>query len=218
MEIQFRYMEKKAKWTPIHKDARRIRAGWDKAFKALRYELSRIGATEVVLEAGYQHSQLRRDGLPISSAKAEHGQARVSFRKNGVPMAYFCGAWTTLEQNVYMIALTLERLRAINRYACTHGSEQYKGWAQLPPGEGAGGSSAIAAAEWASAAAEWASAADARKFLAAVGGFVEWDGVDLTDLYRAAAKKAHPDAGGSVETMAKVNRARAFIEKTRGAA
>ena len=66
---------------------------------------------------------------------------------------------------------------------------------------------------------EWATVEDAARFLLGVDGFPRPsdDDIELVCIapngtYREAAKKAHPDAGGSNELMAKVNRAKDFID------
>lgn len=205
IEVAFRYMEKQP-WKPVHKDSRNLRANWSKAFEKLRYELARIKAERVVVEAGYRPHQVRADGWPYSSAKPEHAQIRVSFTKDGVPISFFFGGWSEPEMNAYMIALTLERLRAVDRYGCTQAGEQYRGWAQLPAGGGI-------------AVAEWASVEDAMRFLSKVadGEIHSTLAQDLPRIYREAARKAHSDAGGGDEQMAKVNRARDFVKKHGGA-
>lgn len=185
---------------------RSSRPGWSKAFALLRFELAKIGATEVVIEAGYQNHQIRNDGYPLSSARPEHGQVRISFRKGNVPISFIQTGMAEVESNVWLIARTLNALRAVDRYGCTQGGEQYKGWAQLPPGTGSNGT--IHAAEWPSVEA-------AMRYLCSVGNgdVLSVLPKDLDVVYRAAARKAHPDAGGSTATMAKVNRAKDFIEQ-----
>jgi hypothetical protein len=197
-EVQFRYMPYQKNWRPVHKDSRALRANWSKAFAALKYELARIDAKNVVVEAGYPESRLRNDGWPIANANREHGQVRVSFTREGVPMSFFFGGWTDTEQNVYMIALTLKALRAVDRYGCAQAGEQYRGWSALPPGN-------------AIAAEEWPNVESARRWLAEIACMAA--GTHIDGLFRAAAMKAHPDAGGSNELMAKVNRARAYIAR-----
>lgn len=209
IEVAFRYMQD---WTPfdrVHKDAKNLNANWSKAFEKLRYELARVNATNVVIEAGYKPDQVRADGWPYSNAKPEHSGVRVSFLKGGkLPLAFRYNGWKAVEMNVYMIALTLERLRAVERYGCTQSGQQYKGWAQLPPGANEG--RAPIPAE------EFASVEDAMRFLSRVA-----DGevhttlpVDLDLVYKAAARKAHPDRrGGDSELMSKVNRARDYVAR-----
>lgn len=199
--MQYRYMPE-IKWRAAPKDLKTPKASYTRAFSLLRYELSRIKATDVILEAGFRLDQLRNDGQPYLNAKPEHSSCRLSFKKGGkTPLSFECGSFSAFHVNVYLIAMTLERLRAVERYGCTQGDQQYRGWSQLPPSGGGGIQTA-----------EWASKEDALQFLADVAGNV--DDVYLPDLphvYRDAARKAHPDAGGSNELMSKVNRARDFI-------
>lgn len=206
-DFQFRYMAKQTieRLNPAGvQSARRSNPNWSKAFNLLRYELRRIDARDVVIEAGYAPTQIRNDGIPYSNAKPEHHQVRISFTRNDVAMSFFQGGFNALEYNVWLIAMTLESLRAVARYGCTQSDQQYAGWAQLPPG-----STPIAGGEF-------ANVEDAMRFLSGVG-----DGVvlsvmprDLDVVYRAAARRAHPDKGGSDELMAKVNRAKDFVERS----
>jgi hypothetical protein len=215
IDVLFRYMKKPEKWKSIGTDAVRSFRGkitWSKAFNLLRYELGRIGATDVVIEAGYEPNQVRNDGWPYSNAKPEHTAVRVSFRKRGkVSMAFLCAGWNGVEYNVHMIGLTLERLRAVERYGCVQGEEQYKGWAQLPPGANEGRAPINAE--------EFATIEDAMRFLCRVsdGEVLSTLPADLDLVYKAAAKRAHPDKPtGSGELMAKVNRARDYVARMAG--
>ena len=205
VEVSFRYMAKQVANTNNKAgvaSARQSKPPWSKAFEKLRYELARITAADVVIEAGYKPHQVRADGWPYSNAVPEHHQIRVSFKTGKVSMSFFQGLFggsiSCVPYNVWLIAMTLEALRAVDRYGCTQGGEQYRGWAQLP-----GGSAPIAAAEW-------ANVEGARAFLGQM--CVLPSGTELSKLWREAAKVAHPDAGGSNELMAKVNRARDYIE------
>lgn len=211
VEVCFRYMERQkmpALSSAGVAGARQARPGWSKAFELLRYELAKINATHVVVEAGYQPNQVRADGWPYSNAKPEHHQVRVSFKRGNVPMSFSQGGFSAIEYNVWLIGRTLNALRAVDRYGCTQGGEQYRGWAQLPSGI---------------QAAEWSSVEDAARFLLRTEGvMVDQDGIDAvlldpTGSYREAARKAHPDAGGSNDLMSKVNRARDYIEAHAGA-
>lgn len=208
IEVAFRYMPEQPQ-TPLHKDSRGLKANWSKAFEKLRYELARIKATDVVVEAGYKPEQVRADGWPYSNAKPAHGDVRVSFKHNGVPMAFTCAHWKQTELNAYLIAMTLERLRAIDRYGCTKSGQQYAGWSQLPPGTGRGPIVANA----------FATVEDAARFLLRTAKLREGDVANviaspdtLVTVYRAAAKVAHPDTGGNTETFARVNAAKEMIE------
>jgi len=56
---------------------------------------------------------------------------------------------------------------------------------------------------------EWASTDDARRWLAYVAKLDMRETLDRT--YKQAARTEHPDAGGSDQRMAKVNRAHDYI-------
>ena len=213
VEVAFRYMPKFDYQDKVHKDARGLGATWSKAFEKLRYELKRINATDVIVEAGYQPSQVRADGWPYSSAKPEHHCVRVSFKAQGkTALSFAYNGWRDVELNVYMIALTLERLRAVERYGCTQANQQYAGWAQLPP------AASERVADWpnveAAAAFLWCTTGTHAEDLEKVKYLrVLADREVLQRVYRDAAKRAHPDQGGTPELMATVNSCREVLER-----
>lgn len=203
IEMMFRPMTVE----PSYKNLGRcsIRPTHTDSMKAIRYELARIGATDVIIEAGFAEHQIRNDGYPYSGAKPNHSTVRISFRRGGkTPMAMTCGGHSEWYFNVYLIAKTLEALRAVDRYGCTQGGEQYEGWSQLPPPP-------PPADPTPGRAQEWRGVASARRWMGDLCGMPE--GTPIEVLYRECAKKAHPDAGGSNELMAKVTRARDYIEE-----
>lgn len=214
VEVCFRYMPRqqmKALNKAGIESAKNADAGWSKAFELLRYELAKIKATDVVVEAGYKPDQVRADGWPYSAARPEHHQVRISFKRGEIAMSFSQGGFSAIEYNVWLIARTLSSLRAVDRYGCTQGGEQYRGWAQLPAGN-------------AIQVGEFASIEDAAGYIRRVADG-RWRGTtdrnildNLREAYRDAARSAHPDGGGNAETMGKVNRAKDFIEKYRGSA
>ena len=48
-------------------------------------------------------------------------------------MSYPCDKYSNWQANLRAIALSLEALRAEDRYGVTRRAEQYKGWAKLLP-------------------------------------------------------------------------------------
>lgn len=215
IEVAFRFMEKqdaKDIGPDGLRSARSSKPNWTRAFELLRGELKKIRATNVVVEAGYRPDQVRADGWPYSNAVPIHEQIRLSFTKDGEPVSFFQGTFAgsiaCVAYNAWLIGMTLQALRAVDRYGCTQTGQQYKGWAQLPPGRDS------------IAAAEWPTVEVAVRFLMLTGwnfdlpGSVNafFSGEPFKELYRDAARTAHPDAGGSVELMARVNRARDYIE------
>lgn len=199
IEMTFRPMPTSPSWRSTGRTS--IRPTHKKAMMAIRRELSAIGATHVVIEAGFRPDQIRDDGYPYSNERPSHPTIRISFRREGShPMCMTSGGYADWHYNVYLIALTLEALRAVDRYGCTQGGEQYEGWSQLPP---AAEPPPRKASEWKSVTAAWL-------WMGELCG--KPLGTPLDVLYRECAKIAHPDRGGTNELMAKVTRARDFID------
>lgn len=169
-------------------------ASWTKTLDDLERELEHLKAKDIVIEAETTRDQIRNDGWPYSNARMGPTVA-ISFSSKHGPMRYQCGTYTAWNDNIRAIGLTLAALRAVDRYGATTSAEQYRGFAALPPVP----------------AGEWASKGHAVQWLRSIARF-EDQNFEMKDLFRAAAKVAHPDTGGSTELMAKVNRARAFIE------
>lgn len=180
----------------------------------LKTELATLGVSRAVIQADIEESDLRIDGLPRASARFRSGRVILSFtHPNAGPLSYPCGRFADLWANIRAITLTLQALRAVDRYGVTRGSEQYTGWKQLPPS----GTAIVLA--------DFASVEDAARFLLrTAGASISMGDVDavvrqadrLSMIYRLASKVTHPDAGGSEHAMARVNAARDFIEKCGG--
>ncbi len=203
MHIAFKPMPVAPPCRSVARSALHMRSSASVAMMKLRQELTRIHATDVVLEAGFNETQLRNDDYPRADAKPSHPRVRLTFKKGGkLAMSMTCGGTTNWWYNVHLIAASLERMRALDRYGCIQSDEQYRGFASLPPGVSV-------------PVHEWASVESACRYLSTVGGGVymgeQPDAEILDRLYSLAAKRAHPDAGGSNEQMAKVNRARDYI-------
>lgn len=125
-----------------HPDTRRRRsrytfkAAWQDTLDLLRRELRHLRASNVVIGAGFQESDLRLDGMPRAGARTPaHPGIELSFTTptHGrlVYATDVCERW---EHNVRSIALGLEALRAVDRYGITRRGEQYAGWKQLESG------------------------------------------------------------------------------------
>jgi hypothetical protein len=111
-------------------------ASWSRTLKDLQRELEHLEGHDVILELDILPGKIRRDGLPMADAKVRHVGVRLSFDSKHGAMSYtadrYRDGWQT---NVRAIALTLDRLRAVDRYGATKG-EQYAGFAALPAGTG----------------------------------------------------------------------------------
>lgn len=172
--------------------------GWSRLLDELEIELDALKAENIVVEGGFSRHQIRNDGWPAGGASPTTPGIRLSFysRLVGAPLAYECARFAEWQANLRAIGLTLQRLRLIDVLGTSPRGEQYRGWAALPPGG--------------LAMSEWANVSEARTFLASVGKCAA--GMQIDSLYRCAAKYAHPDAGGSDDLMAKVTRAKAYVQ------
>lgn len=184
-------------------------ASWSRTLRDLDRELAYLNARDLIIVADIPSDQIRMDGWPRSSARARTPGITITFESKHGPLRYDCNTYDKYEDNIRAFALTLERLRAIDRYGCTKG-EQYAGWRALPPAEGkrigTGFSSQEAAVRWLVmlVAGEDVDDGFVRKML---------DGGDLfKQHYREAAKMVHPDSGGSAEQFAMLQEAKRLIE------
>ena len=181
---------------------------WDGTTSLLERELEHLEATGVVLQMNVSERDIRNDGWIRANARPAHPGVILSFNARRIgPLSYPCDTYDDWQANVRAIALSLEALRAVDRHGVTKRGEQYSGFAQLPPG---GGSSTTMTAQV--AADTLADAADN-----------DFDVADLlTDAaavkyaYRYAAKRAHPDAGGSVEWFQRVQLAKTVLDRHHG--
>lgn len=203
-------------WADPETDPRRgshlFRASWAGTLDLLGSETEKLGASLVVLQVGVQEGDIRLDGMLRANAKVSHPGAVVSFESDIGPLRY---ATDTYEQqirsalpgwqaNVRAIALALEALRAVDRYGVTKRREQYAGWRAIaaPAPLFAG---VTEAAGW------------MRKYAALtleLGSAVNGDGaVNWASLYRAMAKRMHPDNGSPRADWDRLDAARRLLEK-----
>jgi len=159
----------------------------------LTTELRALAARNVVIEIDVREQDLRIDGLPRSTARPEHPGVAVAFESRHGPLRYataeYASAWgassgsAAWAQNLRAIALSMQALRAVDRYGVSKRGEQYQGWRALPISTDTG----IETREQAEA------------FLNGYGGLT------------AAIKATHPDAGGKDDDFRKVMRAKELI-------
>jgi hypothetical protein len=159
-----------------------FRSTWIKTLDLLEYELRELGAKDIIVQAGFALTEIRNDGWPRGGAKAKHPAVVLSFRdRKGNPLSFPCDTYDSYEDNLRAIGLSLEALRAVNRYGVTKGHEQYQGFAQIagPPDP----------KRWSvDEAAVWLAErglGDKTSILA--------DREQLILAYRVAASKMHPD-------------------------
>lgn len=183
-----------AKWKekiPLEYRKPQFRSTYTKTLDALEYELNKLEAHDILIEAGYNLQQIRNDGWPRGGTSPSHPGVILYFKSKDGPLRFPCGTYSTFEANLHAIALTLENLRAIDRYGVTLGHQQYLGFKELPPAQGEG----------------W-TVEDAAKWLLTRGGYPVTersvkDTLDISDVYRSLYKKVamdlHPDRGGALD-------------------
>ena len=158
-----------------------------KAFKAIRAELGRMGAKDVVVSTNFP---LNKDGTPRAGnvSLEDHGAA-VYWTLHGRPYCLPCDRWLRLAENLHAIACTIRNLRANERWGAIRIEQAFAGMLALPPGDGSAPMlGSLAPVDW-------------RKVL---GG--EWPkGLSNSDLlgiarsrYRALMKMVHPNSPGAV--------------------
>lgn len=173
---------------------------WSKTLKQLEREIDLLGGRDIVLEVDVQERHIRNDGMLRADAKAASPAVVVAFetRSHG-PMLYRCDRYTRnwrasgsdWQENVRAIALTLEALRAVDRYGATETGQQYAGFKALPSGTAMGPSTS-----------SHLTATDAQTRLLAIAGLTSWPTTEaeLTRAVTLAKRAAHPDRNNGDHT------------------
>ena len=162
---------------------------WDKARRNLGHELRLLGAQHVVVSSWLP---LRLDGQPRSDharMKIRDPGVAVYFEYRGRPMVMARDAYDNCFANLHSIGLAIEHLRGLERHGGAVMLERaFEGFAALPPPK-------------------------ARDHWAVLGISPTRDFAEVVRAFREAAKKCHPDLGGSAEAMQELVEARHAAEK-----
>lgn len=155
-------------------------------------EAEKLGAHELVLQVDIAERWIRTDGLPAANARfGTHPGVAVSFDSAHGPLRYATDAFTEWQDNLRAIALSLEALRAVDRYGVSKRGEQYTGWRALPAGQFGTADEAI----------RWMRG----QLTARIGAHSIRE---PRDMYRGLAKLMHPDTGGSAADWEQLDAAR----------
>lgn len=165
-----------------------FKAPLSKTLRLLARELDFLGATKLVILLDVREQDIRLDGNPRANARVGNPCVAVSFesREHG-PLRYATGEYDDWKDNLRAIALSLEALRAVNRYGVANSGEQYRGWRAIPKSTDPADS--IQTEEQAQAFIE------------------EQHGGSIRDALFAT----HPDHGGDVDEFRKVVRAKELL-------
>jgi hypothetical protein len=181
-------------------------AKWRDTRDLLLAEADHLGARLVVCELDLTRDDLRLDGEIRANARLSSGRVRVSMDTRHGAMRYavdrYLPGWgqsngPSWQHNIRAIALTLQALRAVDRYGAVHSAEQYQGFRALP----AGGSDP----------APFGSADEALRWVRAQADAGE-DLPPATAMKRAV-RLMHPDTGADPAQWARLDEARRLMEK-----
>lgn len=146
--VVFKPLERplRADGTPVRSP---FRASWGSTVELLSRELRELRAETCVLELDLAPEDFRLDGLPRANRAGWSPGVVLSFRsrKWNQSIRYEVSRYDDWQDNIRAIALALTALRAVDRYGVTKSGEQYRGWAQIGSGQGAGDGNAARGAE-----------------------------------------------------------------------
>ncbi len=175
----------------------------------LKDELRRINARNIVMRTFHPEKAHRRDGGIRVDARAPHHPGVIlefekPIKKDGeahyLKMRLPCDTYRFWEDNLRALALVMEGLRMIDRHEVNQGA-QYQGYLALPPKPGE------------------MTLEEAAAFLASQGGVDGSAGALLKfelfseTAYKTAAKRLHPDKGGTDEEFAKLEKAISLVRE-----
>lgn len=187
-----------------------FRAKWTDTRALLLAELDHVvavnrgGFSGAVLELDLAAGNLRQDGEIRANARPHTGRVRLSFtNRDGMPLQFACDRYDgnyqgllSWQANARAIALTLQALRAVDRYGAVRAGEQYTGFRALS----AGGDQPRAPFASADAALRWI------RDLADTP-----DDVPPAAAYKRAARAVHPDTGSDPDQWATLDQARQLL-------
>ena len=184
-------------------------ASWSATLSLLDRELCQLGAKNVVIQVSLTERDIRLDGYPRANARPDHPGVIVSLDSAYGPLSYPCDTFTSWQDNLRAVALALEALRSVDRYGVTKRGEQYTGWKQLPEGR------PMPAAMTRDEAAQFLAQHGAPDLISLGGwGHLREPAhvVERDRVYKAAARKLHPDAGGTTEDFQRLQEAKRVLD------
>lgn len=195
--------------TATRRGAHLFRAHWADTLTLLEYELEQLAGANIVVQVDVTEGELRRDGMLRTHARDGFPGVRVSFDSRHGPLTYATDTYDRVmgyglqgwQANLRAIALGLQALRAVDRYGISGSGEQYRGWTAIE------------------AAPATATRDQAAQLLAHWSGYnsarIGADPGVLRAAFRAAARRAHPDAGGDAVVFHELTKARNLLEAAR---
>lgn len=168
----------------------RFKTSFAKAREQLLREIELLGGTRVVFSSNIPR---KSDGLPYANSKPANGDPGIAayFMRKQKQLCFACDCYSTVDDNMHAIALTVGALRGIARWGTGDMMESaFTGFAALP----APGHSSVA-------------------WYTVLGVSHDANRDTALEAYRALVKKHHPDLGGDSEMIVKINAAWEQYEK-----
>jgi hypothetical protein len=212
-----------------------FKTNYSKTLSQLRSELKRAGARNIVIQSGHRGEDIRFDGLPKVNARSprfpgvclifekwkpiggrnEQGQMLGVYETLEFP----CATYSHWEDNLRAIVLTLDALRAVARYGVagtgaeeagkTEEAKQYAGFARKKiADEGARHDGRQEMTPEAAASILAACAEGGWTVQSVLSGKAE-----MESCFKLAAKRSHPDTGGTENSFVAVSQAVAILRK-----
>lgn len=125
-----------------------FQSSWPNTEALLLSEVKHLKGRDIVIEIDVSEGGIRNDGRLRANAKPSSPAVRVAFESMYGPLSYATDRYSTWQDNVRAIALSLESLRRVDRYGVTKRGEQYTGWKALPSGSGGPASHMTADEAW----------------------------------------------------------------------
>lgn len=182
--------------------SRRFSASWYNTMELLTDEIEKLGLRgSVAVRVDVQRGDIRLDGMLRANARVGFPGVVVSFESKYGPLSYATDAYDSWQANVRAIALSLQALRAVDRYGVSKSGEQYVGWRALESG---------------CTAPVFATADEAERWLRSIADLPNRS-LSLKELLRIAVRICHPDVNGGDRTMwDRYEAARKLLEAGRG--
>lgn len=187
--------------TTFQRRESRFSADVSQTLTLLNFELDKIKAQNAVVQVGKTADDFRNDGTPRTKYVAP--PVVLSFEREGKAISMPCDTFLDWRDNLRAIALSLEALRAVDRYGVTQSGEQYRGWEAL-------------SAPQPTESEEFLDRDEAAKWLKEFSG-ISWvvifnNPTERERAYRIAARKLHPDAGGDAAQFRKLQIAKKILD------
>jgi hypothetical protein len=199
LDARFRPLPKWTRKPGLQMERPRFRTRYVEVLNALEHELGKLNARDILIEAGFPLNTIRNDGWPRGGSQPHHPGVVLYFTTRDGAMEFPCGTYQNFEANLYAIALTLENLRAIDRYGVTLGHEQYRGFLAIE------------------AAPDQMTVEKAANFVSFFSKVPSDEIIGDPGAYRAAyrvsASQLHPDVAANPDGFIKLGQAKEVLDK-----